>query len=165
MVSDWSKWPKPTGLASDSDREDVPLWMIDDDDLDADDFFDDEDEDESEDDLDVALNVSGGKFFETLIRDMRITFKALTLNTLDLDLEVSTEEFFVDNCAVRVTVRETVTRQRRLLLNREVTGVYGAYLNMAMCLRPSRMDVTTLCTSAFPGPLPGSSTTVIKVVS
>lgn len=39
------------------------------------------------------------------------------------------------------------------------------YLKKATCLRASRMDVTTLCTSDFPGPVPGSSTTVIKVVS
>ena len=53
MASDWFNRPKPTGLASDSDREDVPLWMIDGDDLDADDFFDDEDEDDDDEDEDL----------------------------------------------------------------------------------------------------------------
>ena len=47
----------------------------------------------------------------------------------------------------------------------EGAGVYGPYLKKATRLRASRMDVTTLCTSAFPGPVPESFTTGIKVVS
>ncbi|MFC1935983.1 hypothetical protein ACFLX9_04460, partial [Chloroflexota bacterium] len=74
----------------------------------------------------VVLNDPSGGFVETLVRDMGITFSPLTPTTLDL--EVNTEEFFVENYGVRVTVRETVTPQRRMLLNREVRGVLNVVL-------------------------------------
>ena len=76
--------------------------------------------------LDVVLNDSGGRFVKTLVRDIGITLNPLAPTTLDL--EVNTEEFFVDNYGVRVTVRETVTSQRRLLLNMEVRGVLNVVL-------------------------------------
>ena len=57
---------------------------------------------------------------------MGITFNPLMPTTLDS--EVNTEEFFVDTYGVRMTVRETITLQHRLLLNREVPGVLNVVL-------------------------------------
>ncbi|MFC1935554.1 hypothetical protein ACFLX9_02155, partial [Chloroflexota bacterium] len=80
--------------------------------------------------VDVVLNDSSGGFVQTLVRDMVITFNPLAPTTLGL--EVNTEEFFVDSYGVRVTVRETITPQRRVLLNREIRGVLNVVLPVGL---------------------------------